>query len=106
MHSDAALAVARACHLGLNAIHELMRFVLSDLDELVLQIPPLCGNEQRSSFPNEVLNERLVAPTTSLEVDTPKNASRLITTAQVVNDRVIGKFIWHLRLTMGGLEYR
>ena len=58
--------------------HDLVCLLLGDLDELVLQVATLSGDQHVGAFPDEILTERLIPPTTGLEVDAPEDASRLL----------------------------
>src|ERR1700721_319369 len=73
-----ALRIVRAGHVGPDPFHDLLCFVLSDLDELVLQVAAFGGNQHVGAFPDEILTERLIPPTTGLEVDAPENPRRLL----------------------------
>jgi hypothetical protein len=93
-------------HLGPDPLDDPVCFSLTDLNEFVLQIAALGGHQQRGTLPYEIMAERLISPTAGFEVNSLENASWLLATAQVVHNRVIRNFIWHLRASPGSQEYR
>ena len=49
-----AVAVTRAGHLGPDPFYDPIGFVLSDFDELVLQVATLGGDQGRAALPDEI----------------------------------------------------
>jgi hypothetical protein len=72
---------ARAGYLGADPLDELIRLVLGDLDELVVKVPALSGDQDYGAFPDEISTECLIPATTSFEVDAPENTCRLLAAA-------------------------
>src|SRR2546425_5085612 len=81
-----AVAVVPTGHCGPDPFHDLVGFVLGDLDELVLQVAAFGGNQLWAKFPVEIPGEYFVGSTTILGVGTPEHPRRLVTAAQVIHD--------------------
>lgn len=73
-----ALGTVRAGNVSPDPCHDLVCTFLGDLDELVIKVAALCGDQHGGAFPDEILTECLIPPTTGFEVDAPENASRLL----------------------------
>ncbi len=98
------LAVARAGHCGPDPFYDLVGFVLGDLDELVLEVAALGGDQGRAALPHEICGKCFIALAARLEVGAPEHPRRALTAAQVVHNGVVGDLIWHLRLSPGSRE--
>src|SRR5580692_5243717 len=104
MSEQPELAVARAGDCGADAVHDLVCFALGDLDELVLQVAALSRDQKRSTLPDEIRAECFISSPAGFEVNTPENSRRPLTTAQIINDRIVGDFIGHFCLSLGSRE--
>ncbi len=89
-------AVACAGYFGPDPRHDLVRLVLGDLDELVLQVAALSGYQFWAEFPGQIPGEYFVGAATILGVGAPKHPSWLAAATQVVHDGVVRNLIWHL----------
>jgi len=103
---DTALAAVRAGDCGPDTVHDPVRLVLGNLDELVLQVAALGRDQRWAAVPDEIGGECFIAAAAGREIDTPEHAGGPLTAAQVVNDRVVGDLIWHLGVSLGNRECR
>ena len=60
-------------HRVRSSLHQLVRLVLSDLDELVLQVATLSGDQGRAALPHEICGECFVSLAAGLEVGAPEH---------------------------------
>jgi hypothetical protein len=89
-------AVACTGYLGADPRDDLVRLVLCDLYELVLQVTALSGYQFWTEFSDEISGEYFVGAAAILGVGTPKNPGRLPAAAQVVHNGVVRNLICHL----------
>lgn len=57
-------------------------------------------------LPDEITAECLVTLAAGLEIDTPEDTRRPLSTAQAVDDGEVRDLIWHFTLSPGSREYR
>src|ERR1700722_4526540 len=99
------LAIARAGDGGADAVDDLVRLILGDLDELVLQVATLGGDERWAELPDEIPGKCLVALTANVSVSAPKHAPRPLATTQAIHDSIVSDLIWHPFPSLNSLEY-
>ena len=106
MSGKPELAVARAGDGGADAVDDLVRFALGNLDELVLQVAAFGRDHRWAEFPAKVPGKCFVELTAVFCVGTPEYARGLLPTTQVVYDGIVRNLIWHLHLSWETRQYR
>jgi hypothetical protein len=98
LRSSFESGIALGSPAGAELLHELGRFGLSDLNELVGQIAAFCRYQGPASFPYEIHGKRFIAFSSIFGVGTTKQTSWLLHAATPANNGVVNYLVWHLSL--------
>src|ERR1035441_5663085 len=72
-----------------DAVRDAAGLFRGDLDELVLQVSALGGDQQRAAMPHQIPGEHLVAPA-AVAVAAPEQAGRPVRATEVIDQGVMG----------------
>src|SRR5580704_17567579 len=99
MSEQPELAVSRAGDGGADAVHDLVRFVLGDLDELVLQVATFGGYQRHATLPDQIPGKCFITSATVREIGAAEYPCRPLAVTRIVHDSVVSDLIWHLFLS-------
>jgi hypothetical protein len=91
---------------GADPLYELVRLVLGDLDEVVLQVTTFSGDQGNTTLPCKIPGKGFIAPSAGLEVDAAEHPGRLLAVAQVIHDGVVRHPIRHSLFFLDGRGYQ